>query len=334
VRRGRRSGLFVFVAVHSTARGPSLGGCRMWAYDDSRLAMRDAMRLSRAMTFKNAVADLPLGGGKGVIMLPAERDTSPARRRDALRDFGDAVDTLGGRYVTAEDVGTSARDMTLITEQTPHVAGLSRRRGGSGDPSSWTAMGVHIAIEVSCATALGSDSLRDRRIAVIGLGNVGGRLAIRLAKAGARLLVADVDARKKALADELGADWTTPEKALTADVDVVAPCALGGMLDDETVPALRCAVVAGAANNQLADDALADRLHERGILYAPDYVINSGGVLHGTGLELLGWDQARLDTALRGLGDTLTTLYKDNGRSPVHAAEALVNARRAAGSPS
>jgi len=331
VRRGRRSGFFVFVAVHSTARGPALGGCRMWRYDDSRAAMRDALRLSRAMTFKNAVADLPLGGGKGVIMVPAERDASAARRRDALRDFGDAVGSLGGRYVTAEDVGTSARDMTVIAEQTPHVTGLSRRRGGSGDPSPWTALGVHVAIEVSCAEAFSSRSLRDRTIAVVGLGNVGGRLAIRLARAGANLVVADIDERKRALAEELGARWTTPDRALTAPVDVVAPCALGGVLDDESVPALSCRVVAGAANNQLADDRIADLLHERGILWAPDFVANAGGIVNiAVELEPAGYDPRRARRRVRGIGDTLAEVYANAraiGATPLTAAMELARRR-------
>jgi leucine dehydrogenase len=321
----------VFVAVHSTARGPALGGCRMWAYDDSRLAMRDALRLSRAMTFKNAVAGLPLGGGKGVIMLPPEREVSAERRRDALRDFGDAVDTLGGRYATAEDVGTSARDMNVIAEQTSHVAGLSQSKGGSGDPSPWTALGVHVAIEVSVAEALGVTSLRDRSVAVIGLGNVGGRLAARLARAGAKLVVADVDERKRAIADKLGARWTTPEQAMTADVDVVAPCALGGILDDETVPELRCAVVAGAANNQLADDLIANLLHQRGILWAPDFVANAGGIVNiSVELEPEGYDAKRARAKVRQIGDTLREVYANSraiGATPLTAAMELARQR-------
>jgi leucine dehydrogenase len=303
----------------------------MWRYDDSRAAMRDALRLSRAMTFKNAVADLPLGGGKGVIMVPAEREVTPARRRDALRDFGDAVGALGGRYVTAEDVGTSARDMTVIAQQTPHVTGLSRRRGGSGDPSPWTALGVHVAIEVSCSEAFGARSLRGRTIAVVGLGNVGGRLAIRLARAGADLLVADIDERKRKLADELGARWTTPERAMTAPVDVLAPCALGGVLDDETVPELRCRVVAGAANNQLADDRIADLLHERGILWAPDFVANAGGIVNiAVELGPDGYDPRRARARVRGIADTLAEVYANAraiGATPLTAAMELARRR-------
>jgi leucine dehydrogenase len=303
----------------------------MWAYDDSRLAVRDALRLSRAMTFKNAVADLPLGGGKGVIMLPPEREISARRRRDLLRDFGDTVDALGGRYVTAEDVGTAARDMTVIAGQTSHVSGLSRRRGGSGDPSPWTALGVHVAIEVSCAEAFGSGSLKGRTVAVVGLGNVGGRLAARLARAGAKLVVADVNPARRALAKDLGARWTTPEQAMTADVDVLAPCALGGVLDDETVPELRAPVVAGAANNQLADDRIADLLFDRGILWAPDFVANAGGIVNiSVELEAGGYDPKRARAKVRRIGDTLAEVYGNAraiGATPLTAAMELARRR-------
>jgi leucine dehydrogenase len=317
--------------VHSTARGPALGGCRVRPYDDSRLALRDALRLSRAMTYKNAVAALPLGGGKGVVMLPSERAVSPARRREALRDFAEAVASLDGRYVTAEDVGTSARDMTLIAEHTRHVTGLSRRRGGSGDPSPWTALGVHVAIQVACDEAFGSRSLRGRTIALLGLGNVGGRLAARLARAGAKLVVADVDEGKRALADRLGARWTTPERLVAAEADVLAPCALGGVLDDETVPALRCPVVAGAANNQLADDGIADLLHGRGILWAPDFVVNAGGIVNiSVELEPGGYDPRRARERVRDVGATLEQVFADAraiGATPLTAAMELARKR-------
>ena len=281
MRRGRRSGLYTLIAVHSTARGPSLGGCRMWGYGDARAALRDALRLSRAMTFKSAVAGLPLGGGKGVIMLPAGAPPlAPARRRDALLDFGDGIEQLGGRYVTAEDVGTSDEDMTVIAERTAHVAGLAHERGGSGDPSPWTALGVETAIRVAAERVWGTPDLGDRSVAVIGLGHVGGTLARGLAAAGARLVLSDVVAGRRALADELDAAWAEPAEALRAEVDIVAPCALGGVLDHDTVPALRCRAVAGAANNQLASDDLAADLHARGVLWTPDFVANAGGIIN------------------------------------------------------
>jgi leucine dehydrogenase len=334
IRRGRRSGLFTIVAVHSTVRGPALGGCRVWSYDDARAAMRDALRLSRAMTFKSSVAGLPLGGGKGVVMLPAEGTVTPARRRAALQDFGDTVEALGGRYVTAEDVGTSARDMTVIAGVTAHVTGLSRRRGGSGDPSPWTALGVEAAIGVSVEAAFGSASLKGRSVAVIGLGHVGSRVARACAKAGADLLVADIDPAKQALAAELGARWTSPEKALLADVDVVAPCALGGVLDHDSAPRLRCAVVAGAANNQLADDAVADLLHARGILWAPDFVANAGGIINiAVELEPGGYDPRRARQRVRGIADTLRRVYADAraiDATPLTAAHELARRNLAA----
>ncbi len=298
--------------MHSTARGPALGGCRLWHYDDARAAMRDALRLSRAMTYKSAVAGLPLGGGKGVIMLRGDGSIDPDRRRTALEDFGDTVDRLGGDYVTAEDVGTSAADMEVIAERTPHVKGLSRERGGSGDPSPYTALGVVTAIEVSCERVFGSPSLDGRSVALAGLGHVGSHIAQRLADAGAELLVADVDESKREVAERLGARWVTPREALTAPVDVYAPCALGGILDDETVPELRCRVVAGAANNQLADDRIADVLNARGILWAPDFVANAGGIVNiSVELEDGDYDPERAERRVRGIGDTLRRVFED-----------------------
>jgi leucine dehydrogenase len=308
VRRGRRSGLFTIVAVHSTVRGPSLGGCRMWEYEDSRAALRDALRLSRAMTFKAAVADLHLGGGKGVIMIPAGARLTTERRHGALLDFADTVEALGGRYITAEDVGTSSRDMHVIAGRTKHVVGLARSRGGSGDPSPFTALGVETAIRACCERTFSSGSLRGRSVCVIGLGHVGSRVAKRCAKAGARLLVADVDGRKQALAQQLGARWLTPQRALETEVDVLAPCALGGLLDDETVPRLRCRIVAGAANNQLADDRLADVLAARGILWAPDFVTNAGGLIN-ISEELGEYDAATARRRVRGIGETLRQIF-------------------------
>ncbi len=332
VRRGPRSGLYTLVAVHSTVRGPSLGGCRMWRYADARAAVRDALRLSRAMTFKSAVADLPLGGGKGVIALREGEELTPRRRRDALRDFAETVDAVGGRYVTAEDVGTSSRDMTVIAEHTAHVSGLSRRRGGSGDPSPWTALGVEAALRVSLERVFGSPDPRGRMVAIVGLGNVGGRLAVRLARAGARLRVSDVVPDRRALADELGAEWLAPGDAMAAEADVLAPCALGGVLDEATVPRLRAPVVLGAANNQLADDAVADLLRERDVLWGPDFVANAGGVANLAG-EREGYDPRVARRRVLSIGDTMRTIYDEAdtaGVTPLAAALALAQRRLAA----
>jgi leucine dehydrogenase len=306
----------------------------MWSYDDSRAALRDVLRLSRAMTHKAAVADLPLGGGKGVIMVPATGRLSPERRHQALLDFGDTVAALEGRYITAEDVGTSSRDMAVIAERTANVAGLSRGRGGSGDPSPFTALGVEAAVHAACERAFGSASLRGRSLAVIGLGHVGSRLAKRCAKAGATLVLSDVDERKRQIASELGASWTTPERALEAEVDVLAPCALGGLFDDETVPRLRCRIIAGAANNQLAEDHIADLLAARGILWAPDFVVNAGGIIN-IAEELERYDPAAARRRVRGIADTLRQIFDDAeavGATPLTAAMELARRRVAAAS--
>ena len=335
MRRGRRSGCFTIVAVHSTARGPALGGCRLWHYADSRAAVRDALRLSRAMTFKSAVAGLPLGGGKGVIMAPdpAAVDGPDARewRTDALRDFGETVESLGGDYVTAEDVGTSSRDMETIALATRHVTGLSRRLGGSGDPGPWTALGVQAAIGVCCERVFGTAALAGRTIAISGLGNVGGRVATACAEAGATLLVSDIDPRKRALADSLRARWVEPGDALTAPADVFVPCALGGLLDHESVLQLGAPIVAGAANNQLAGDEIASLLVQRGVLWAPDFVVNAGGIINiSVELEPGGYDPRRAGELVRGIGATLERLFDDaqtRGVSPLDAAMVLARAR-------
>ncbi len=334
VRRGARSGLFTMVAVHSNVRGPALGGCRMFHYDDARAAMRDVLRLSRAMTFKSAAAGLPLGGGKGIILAP---DPAGGVRRgwraDALRDFGDTVQALGGAYVTAEDVGTSARDMEIIATATKHVTGLSRALGGSGDPSPWTALGVQEAIRVCCERVFGSPSLHGRTIAVAGLGSVGARVARLCAKDGAQLIVTDIDRTKHELARGLGARWVAPAAILGAEADVFVPCAMGGVLDHASIGGLGAPIVAGAANNQLADDDVAELLAARGVLWAPDFVVNAGGIINiSVELEATGYDQRRARTRVRGIGDTLRRIFDDAEASsvtPLVAATSLARARLA-----
>jgi leucine dehydrogenase len=332
VRRGRRSGLYTIVAVPSTARGPSLGGCRMWTYPDTRAAVRDALRLSHAMTSKSAVAGLPLGGGKGVIMLP-EGSPPPEGddRRSVLLDFGDTVEMVDGAYLTAEDVGTSEPDMEIIAEVTRHVTGLSTERGGSGDPSPWTALGVEAAIRVACERVHGSASLEGRRVAVVGVGSVGGRLAELLAADGAELVLADIDDRRSVITERLGARWTDPASALRADVDVLAPCALGGVLDEDLVPELRARAIAGAANNQLAHESVGELLAERGILWVPDFVANAGGVVNiSVELEPEGYDTARAETRVRAIGDTVRTVLdhaEATGATPLAAAMEIARRR-------
>ena len=335
VRRGARSGLACIVAVHSTVRGPSLGGCRLWSYSSVDDAVADALRLSRAMTFKSAAAGLPLGGGKGVIMVRAGEPLSPRRRHDALLDFADAVETVGGRYITAEDVGTSSRDMSLIATRTAHVAGLARVHGGSGDPSPLTALGVVEAILATCRRRFGEPGLRGRLVSVVGLGHVGSRVARMCAAHGARLIVSDVEPGRRALAEQLGARWMEPARALVARVDLLAPCALGGILDERSVPRLRCSAIAGAANNQLAEDGVADMLRERGILWAPDFVANAGGVIN-IAQELNGYDARAARAAVRRIGDTLGEVFTradDADTSPLAAAMDLARGRLVAVKP-
>jgi leucine dehydrogenase len=310
----------MFIGVHSTFDNRSGGGTRMAVYAKPEDGLADALKLSAAMTRKMAVCNVSMGGGKAVLAVP-ELPVGEARV-ELLHRYGDFIGSLGGLYATAPDVNTSERDMDTIGERTEHVFCRSVANGGSGSTAPATAVGVFLGIRASVRHALDRD-LDGVRVLVQGFGAVGSRLAQQLRAAGAEVLVSDIDPSRID-----GFEAVDPAAVIGTECDVYAPCAMGGTITATTVEELRCRVVAGAANNQLADPALADRLHERGILYAPDYVINSGGVLHGTGLELLGWDHAQLDAALRGLGDTLLELYAVSDRSPVHAAEALVARRR------
>ena len=332
VRKGRRSGAYTVVAVHSTALGPSLGGCRMWRYESSGDGARDALRLSRAMTFKAAAAGLPLGGGKGVICADPGPAPSGKRRQAMLLDFADTVNTLEGRYVTAEDVGTGARDMAVIAKGTKHVTGLARSRGGSGDPSPFTALGVEAAMRACCAKRFGSPDLKGRTVAIVGAGRVGSKLARRLARAGARLIVADIDERKRELVKTLrAARWVEPSRALTAAVDVLAPCALGGSIDPATIGHLRCEVVCGSANNQLAHEGLAEDLAAHDILYAPDFIANAGGLIN-IAVELEGYDPARARRRVAVIERTMTLVLEQaeaDRVTPVEAAYSLARAHLA-----
>lgn len=300
----------------------------MWTYDDARAAIRDALRLSRGMTYKSAVAGLPLGGGKGVIMLRPGQAVPD--RADVLRDFADAVERMDGAYVTAEDVGTSTADMDVIAERTTHVTGRAPAHGGSGDPSPWTALGVVTAIEVACEQRFGTADMAGRSVAVVGMGSVGFRVAEQLAAAGARIVAADIDESKRGAAEALGAQWMAPDAAALADVDVYAPCALGAVLNEETIPALRAQVVAGAANNQLANDGDAAALAERGILWVPDFVANAGGIIN-ISVELAegGYDAAVAEERVRGIGDTVRSIIAAGG-DPLAAAMALAERNLAA----
>jgi leucine dehydrogenase len=332
VRRGERSGAYIVIGIHSTTLGPALGGARLWRYYSLGDAIADALRLSEAMTYKAAAAGLDLGGGKAAILRPGG-ELEGERRADLMHDLGDVVDSLGGDYVTAEDVGTGAEDMAVISERTKHVVGLPEGHGGSGDPSPITARGVEAAIRACCERRFGTADLDGRRIAVIGLGHVGARLAERLAAAGAALVASDIDEGKRELAERVGARWIDPDDAIVADCELLAPCALGGAIDERTVEQLRAGIVCGAANNVLADDSLAERLSERGILYAPDFIANAGGLMHVYG-ELHDLDASGLGGLVDGIGDSLHRIFdlaERDSETPLAAARSLAHERLGAG---
>jgi glutamate dehydrogenase/leucine dehydrogenase len=332
IRRGPDSGVPIIVAVHSTKLGPALGGCRLKTYGQWQDGLADAVRLSAAMTDKCALAGLPNGGGKTVIALPPDATPDGALRVAALHDAGTVIEELGGQYATGPDVGTGPDDMVTIGERTSHVFCRPVEAGGSGDSSPGTATGTVAALRAVCEARFGSPSPAGRSFAVVGLGRVGGRVARLLAEAGAKLVVADVDPDRKSLADELGAAWTTPEEAMTAPVDVLVPAALGGVLTPITVAALRCAAVAGPANNQLDAPATADLLHARGILWAPDYVVSAGGVISATAVELHHETPPQVAARLGGIANTLAGVFaaaEQDGLTP--SAAAAAEARRRLG---
>ncbi|MDQ3673531.1 MAG: NAD-binding protein [Gemmatimonadota bacterium] len=291
------------IAVHSTRLGPALGGTRFWTYDSDEEAIVDALRLSRGMTYKNAVAGLSLGGGKSIII----GDNKTTDREGIFRAHGRFVESLGGRYITAEDVGTSTKDMDYVHMETGHVAGLA---GKSGDPSPVTAHGVFRAVQASANRRWGSDSLEDRTVSIQGCGSVGSYLARELHHAGARLVVSDIDPSKAArVAKATGAEVVEADAIYRVDADIFAPCALGGIINDETIPLLKVEVVAGGANNQLLEERHGDALEKRGILYAPDYVANAGGVINVYG-EVEGWDAQRALDKADDIYDTILRVFE------------------------
>lgn len=272
--------LKAILAVHSTARGPAFGGCRFWHYTNETAALTDALRLAQGMSLKNAMADLPFGGGKAVILKPAGWRDDAAEREALFAAFGRAVQSLDGRYITAEDVGTTTADMRVVQRETQYVSGIPREGAFGGDPSPKTAWGVFVAIEAGVQRHLDRSSLADVKVAIQGLGAVGMHLAEFLHKAGAKLIVADVNvARVEEAKARFGAHVVAVDQILAADCDVLAPCALGAVLNAQTVPTVRAKIVSGAANNQLATAADGDALHARGVLYLPDYLVNAGGII-------------------------------------------------------
>jgi len=327
---GARSGLMITVAVHSTRLGQALGGARVWQYASWTDAVADALRLSAAMTLKNAAAGLNRGGGKAVIYLPLGTVLSDAEKRDAMLDLGDAVESLNGAYMTAEDVGTSAELMAIVAERTAHVCGLPTATGGVGEPAAATAAGVYASILATLDALFGSREIAGRHLVISGLGQVGSRLARALAVAGARLTVTDINPDKRELAEELGATWVPVAGVHRVQADLFVPCGLGGVLDATVIGELNVLGVCGAANNQLADIAGAAELAARGILWAPDFVVNAGGVIFLSLASEPAADASAIAIRVDAIGDVLGQIFTDaRARSitTLAAAELLAGAR-------
>jgi leucine dehydrogenase len=320
----RASGLRAVIAVHSTHLGPAGGGVRFWHYAEPGEAVRDALRLSRGMSFKNAMAGLPLGGGKAVILAGEDRAKSP----EMLAAYGRAVEGLGGRYVTAEDVGMNVADMVALSSETRHVAGLPVAEGSvGGDPGPHTSYGVFLGVKAAVKRALGKDSLAGVHIALQGAGSVASGLARRAAAEDARITLTDIDrGRAEALAAEVGGEAVAPEAIMTLEADVLSPNALGAILTAESIAALKVPVVAGGANNQLATPRDGQLIHQRGILYAPDYVINAGGIINVSTEYLKDGDQATVRGRIEQIPVRLEQIWSESaatGRNPAEVADSM-----------
>jgi len=328
------SGLKTIIAIHSTARGPAAGGCRVWNYDSGEAMLTDALRLSQGMSYKNAMADIPLGGGKAVIWGDSRKDKSP----NLFRAFGRAVESLQGTYITAEDVGVSVGDMEIVRAETAHVAGLSHGEAASGDPSPVTAHGVYLGILETAKRAFGTDDLDGRTVAVQGVGSVGGYVCDHLAEAGARLVITDIDqAALEAVAKRTGAAIVAPNDIYDAEADIFSPCALGAVVNEDTLGRLRVKAIAGGANNQLVVPEMGEFLRRKGILYAPDYVINGGGIIN-VAAEISGtysrdWVNGKLAKLVETLGavldEALSTDTPTNAVADRIARQRIADARAA-----
>ena len=326
--RDHESGLRAIIAIHSTALGPALGGTRFFPYRDEDAALRDVLRLAEGMSLKSAAAGLPLGGGKAVII----GDPTRIKTEQLLEAYGGVVESLGGRYITAEDVGTTVSDMVAVGRRTKWVTGLPLEMGGSGDPSPWTARGVVAAMRAAAAYLWDTAHLAGRRIAIQGVGKVGVALARALVDEGCEVTVADVDSAAVAeLAARVDVGVVPPERILSVPCDILAPCALGAVISDTTLPELRCAAVVGAANNQLAPGFSAARLAAAGILYVPDFVANAGGVINiAVELEAEGYRAERAGAAVDRIADNVAAVLAGAARrgvTPLDAAVALAEER-------
>ena len=316
------AGYHGIVAIHSTKLGPAVGGTRVWPYKSFDEALTDALRLSRGMTYKAALAGLPFGGGKSVIIAESRK----MDRESVFRAHGRFINHFNGQYITGEDVGTTPADMELVRQETPYAAGLAHK---SGDPSPFTAHGVFRAMQAAAFHRWKSANLTGRAVAIQGCGSVGYQLARELHKAGASLIVADIDSAKAArVANEVGAKQEEPDKIFDADAEILAPCALGGILNDKTIPRLRVGLICGAANNQLGEDRHAEALEARGILYVPDYVANAGGIINGA--REMGRAPVDSNAAIEAIYDTvlqILALAAAQHIAPARAADRLAEAR-------
>lgn len=320
----QESGLQTIIAIHSTSLGPALGGTRFFPYPDEEAALRDVLRLSQGMTLKSAAAGLNFGGGKAVII----GDPTILRGEQLIRAYGRVVDSLGGRYVTAEDVGTTVEDMVLVEKETPWVSGLPLDQGGSGDPSPATARGVMASFRAIGERLWGSDDLSGRRIAIQGVGKVGMDLVRRLTENGAETVVTDTNADAATHAVETyGSKAVALEEIYDVDCDVFSPCALGATLNEKTIPRLRCSAIAGSANNQLAVDADAERIVDRDILYAPDFVVNAGGVIN-IAVEAGGYSADRAGLMVDRIHDNLIAVFETADSDGVNTRDAAMRFAR------
>lgn len=321
------TGLRAIIAVHNTVLGPALGGTRMWNYNNELEALNDVLRLSRGMTYKSSVAGLNLGGGKAVIIGDAKKIKSEA----LLRRFGKFVNSLGGKYITAEDVAMTSRDMELIHMETDYVSGLPENMGGSGDPSPVTAYGVYVSMKASAAEVWGSDSLNGKKVLVQGIGHVGEVLVSHLTKEGAKVYINDInEERLKAVAAEYKAEVVNAATMFDLDIDIYAPCALGATVNDDTLSRLKCKIICGAANNQLADEQVhGNKVTELGILYAPDFVVNAGGIIN-VYYELEGYNRDRAMShaeKIYGTTQSIIKMAKAEGIATYQAANRIAEQR-------
>lgn len=320
-------GLKAIIAIHNTTLGPALGGTRMWPYNNEQEAVRDVLRLSRGMTYKAAISGLNLGGGKAVIIGDPRTD----KTEELFRAFGRFIDSLGGRYITAEDVGIDVQDMEWVNSETKYVTGIPKSLGGSGDPSPVTAYGVYMGIKACCKKAYGSDSVKGKRIAVQGAGHVSSYLCKLLAKEGAELFICDIyDDKVNELVKEVDAEVVEPDSIYSLDVDIFSPCALGGVINDDTMDHFNCDIIAGGANNVLEEEEKhGQMLLDRGIIYAPDYVINAGGLIN-VASELEGYNPERAHEKASRIYDTILDIldYSEENNTPTFVASNILAEER------